>query len=55
MSKGIWRHYTILSVLVFFIQGLGVIINYRHLECKTLQKYFVFFNCLQFFYYLFFC
>lgn len=46
MSKAIWRHYTILSVLAIFTQGLGIIINYRHLECKTLQKIICIFQLL---------
>jgi hypothetical protein len=53
MSKGIWRHYPILSVLAIFIQGLGVIIIYRHLECKILQKIFCIFQLFAIIYFLF--
>ena len=59
MSKGIWRHYPILSVLAIFFQGLGiilgVIINYRHLECKTLQKIFCIYQLLAIIFILFVC
>ena len=59
MSKGIWRHYPILSVLAIFFQGLGIIlgiiINYRYLECKTLQKIFCIYQLLAIIYVLFVC
>ena len=59
MSKGIWRHYPNLSVLAIFVQVLGIIlgiiINYRNLECKTLQKIYCIYQLLAIIYVLFVC
>ena len=59
ISKGIWRHYSILSILACMFQVLGIslalIINFRHLECKTLQKIFCIYQLIAIIFVLFVC
>ena len=59
ISKGIWRHYSILSILACMFQVLGIslalIINFRNLECKTLQKIFCIYQLIAIIFVLFVC